>query len=85
MFIAGNLPFNFVEHPEFICYMTLIRPDIRLPSRWKLRNMLEARYTATIAADLPGLGPTTKVSLALALITLPFLESPVPTVLWTGS
>ncbi len=65
MVLSANLPFRFVEDPEFIKLLNIARPTVELPTRQRLRHLLNERYKKTNEELLSDLGPTTKVSLAI--------------------
>ncbi len=64
-FVAANIPCSVVEHLEFKNLIQLLRDDAELPSRKRLRTLLERRYNTIQGELLPGLGEHTKVSIAL--------------------
>ncbi len=64
-FVATNTPFSVVEHLEFENLIQLLRDDAELPSRKRLRYLLDRCYNAVQGELLPGLGEHTKVSIAL--------------------
>ncbi len=65
MFLAGNIPFNFVESDEFRQYVAYLNCQADLPKRRELRTQLKKRYNTVQDQLLPGLGLKTRVSIAL--------------------
>jgi hypothetical protein len=65
MVIAGNLPFNLVDSDEFKDYVSYLHPGVNPPNRQRLRVLLDTHYEEAEKSLFPGLGSTTKVSLAL--------------------
>ncbi len=65
MVLSANLPFQFVENSEFIELLQIARPTNEIPSRQRLRHLLNQRYDERNPRLLRDLGPSTKVSLAV--------------------
>jgi hypothetical protein len=65
MVIAGNLSFNFVDSNKFKAYVSYLQPDTNTPNRKKLCSPLDEYYKRAEKSLLPGLGYSTKISLAL--------------------
>ncbi len=65
MIIAGNHHFSIVEQPEFCELVEFLHPSAKHMSRHRLRNLLEELYNECQDDLLPGLGPETKVSIAV--------------------
>jgi hypothetical protein len=65
MILSANLPFQFVEDPEFIELLHIAQPTVKIPTHRRLRHLLNQRLDETNAHLPNDLGPQTKVSLAV--------------------
>ncbi len=69
--LLANLTFQVVEYHSFRKLLSIARPGIDVVNRRCLRQLLNDRYTKVTDGHLQGLGPTTKVLLAIDCWTSP--------------
>jgi hypothetical protein len=65
MVLSVNLPFQFVEDSEFVKLLQIAHQTVEIPSRQRLRYLLNQRYLEINEQLLSDLGPTTKMSLVV--------------------
>ncbi len=64
-FLVANLPFQLVENLSFSKLLEIARPDINVPNRRCLRQLLNVQHDTAARAFLSDLGKRTGVSLAI--------------------
>ena len=69
--VSINLPFYTIKNPNFRRLLSLLRPRLEVPHQKKIKAQLDRRYKEIKELRLDGLGPHTKVSIALDCWTSP--------------
>ena len=68
---ARNLPFFAVENLQFCQTLRMLRSDVQIPGRKRVKVRLKERYCQIVTKSFEDLGATTKVHLALDCWTSP--------------